>query len=126
MALGRAVYDFCVPFQLSCNRRPDRIVISGFGCLTPLGNSRDELWNGYREARSGVRRISAFDPSRFGVQIAGEVRGVDPYAYFQAKERPHLSRAAALAVWFGDLPDLSEQGQSSFVDESFGYSARPE
>src|SRR5262245_53438859 len=41
---------------------PDRIVISGFGCLTPLGNSKDELWEGFRNARSGVRRISAFDP----------------------------------------------------------------
>jgi 3-oxoacyl-[acyl-carrier-protein] synthase II len=92
------VYDFEMPFQLSCDRRSERIVISGFGCLTPLGNSRDELWNGYREARSGIRRISAFDPSRFSVQIAGEVRDVDPYAYFLSKERPHLSRAAALAV----------------------------
>ena len=92
------MYDFDVPFQLSRDLRPDRIVISGFGCLTPLGNSRDELWDGYRQARSGIRRISSFDPSAFAVQIAGEVRGIDPYAYFQAKERPHVSRAAALAV----------------------------
>jgi 3-oxoacyl-[acyl-carrier-protein] synthase II len=87
-----------MPFNSSRNARPDRIVISGFGCLTPLGNSRDELWDGFRNARSGVRRISAFDPSNFPVQIAGEVRGVDPYNYFHIKERPHVSRTAALAI----------------------------
>lgn len=79
------------------NCRPDRIVISGFGCLTPLGNSRDALWAGFRNARSGIRRISAFDPSTFPVQIAGEVRGVDPFQLFPSKDRVHVSRAAALA-----------------------------
>ena len=92
------MYDFRVSFHSSRSARPDRIVISGFGCLTPLGNSREELWDGYRNARSGIRRISAFDPSPFPVQIAGEVRGIDPYQYFHAKERPHVSRAAALAI----------------------------
>src|SRR5207249_5454529 len=84
------VYDFRVDSE--------KIVISGFGCLTPLGNSRDELWDGFRNARSGIRRIAAFDPSEFPVQIAGEVRGIDPYEFFHAKERQHVSRAAALAV----------------------------
>ncbi len=85
-------------FTSSRNRRSSRIVISGFGCVTPLGNSRDELWDGFRKARSGIGRISAFDPSSFPVQIAGEVRGIDPYDYFHVKERPHVSRAAALAI----------------------------
>jgi 3-oxoacyl-[acyl-carrier-protein] synthase II len=92
------VYYFRVAFIRSRNRRADRIVISGFGCLTPLGNSRDELWDGFRTARSGIRRISAFDPSRFPVQIAGEVRGIDPFEFLHAKERPHVSRTAALAL----------------------------
>lgn len=77
---------------------PGRIVISGFGCLTPLGNSRDELWEGFRSARSGIRRISSFDPSSLPVQIAGEVRGIDPLQYINLKERQHVSRAAALAI----------------------------
>src|SRR5262245_10827954 len=85
-----AVYHFLVD--------PDRIVISGFGCLTPLGNSKDQLWDGFRDARSGIRRISAFDPAEFAVQIAGEVRGIDPFEFFHAKERQHVSRAAALAI----------------------------
>lgn len=78
--------------------RSDRIVISGFGCLTPLGNSRDSLWDGFRNSRSGIRRIQSFDPDPFPVQVAGEVRGVDPYEHFPAKERQHVSRVAGLAV----------------------------
>jgi 3-oxoacyl-[acyl-carrier-protein] synthase II len=66
--------------------------------MTPLGNSRDELWDGFRNAKSGIRLISCFDPSPFPVRIAGEVRGVDPYEYFQFKERQHVSRSAALAI----------------------------
>jgi 3-oxoacyl-[acyl-carrier-protein] synthase II len=97
-ALETAVYDFDVPFNSTRTVRPRRVVISGFGCLTPLGNSRDELWDGFRHAKSGIRRISAFDPSQFSVQIAGEVRGIDPYQYFHAKERVHVSRTAALAI----------------------------
>ena len=92
------MYDFHVPFIRSRNTRPDRIVISGLGCLTPLGNTREQLWDGFRNSRSGVRRISAFDPSSFPVQIAGEVRGIDPYQFLHSKERPHVSRTAALAL----------------------------
>ena len=78
--------------------RADRIVISGFGCLTPLGNSPEALWTGFRESRSGIRRIEAFDPAAFPVQIAGEVRGIDPLEVFPIKDRQHVSRAAGLAV----------------------------
>jgi 3-oxoacyl-[acyl-carrier-protein] synthase II len=78
--------------------RHDRIVISGFGCLTPLGNSRDALWEGYRASKSGVRRIETFDTSDIPVQIAGQVRGIDPLSFFPLKDRQHVSRAAGLAV----------------------------
>jgi 3-oxoacyl-[acyl-carrier-protein] synthase II len=87
-----------VTFSSARSPRSDRIVISGFGCLTPLGNSRDALWDGFRNSRSGIRRIEAFDPTPFPVQIAGEVRGIDPYEHFPVKERQHVSRVAGLAV----------------------------
>src|SRR5262245_17198392 len=88
--LGRillALYDFNVSFTTTRRRRAGRIVISGIGCVTPLGNSRAELWDGFRNARSGIRRISAFDPSHFPVKIAGEERGIDALEYFHAEER---------------------------------------
>jgi 3-oxoacyl-[acyl-carrier-protein] synthase II len=87
-----------VGFFSSRTPRPDRIVISGFGCLTPLGNSREALWEGYRNSRSGIRRIETFDPSQHSVQIAGEVRGINPLEFFQLKDRQHISRAAGLAL----------------------------
>jgi 3-oxoacyl-[acyl-carrier-protein] synthase II len=91
-------YDDRVSFSSVRTPRSDRIVISGFGCLTPLGNSRESLWDGFRNSRSGIRRIEAFDPTPFPVQIAGEVRGIDPYEFFPLKERQHVSRVAGLAV----------------------------
>jgi 3-oxoacyl-[acyl-carrier-protein] synthase II len=92
------VYDLDVAFNRTRSLRDDRIVISGMGCLTPLGNSREALWQGFRHGRSGVGRISAFDPERFPVQIAGEVRGIDPFQILSPKERPHVSRTSALAL----------------------------
>jgi 3-oxoacyl-[acyl-carrier-protein] synthase II len=88
----------CVAFTSLRTPRNDRIVISGFGCLTPLGNSRDALWEGYRTSRSGVRRIQTFDTSEIPVQIAGEVRDIDPLECFPTKDRQHVSRAAGFAV----------------------------
>jgi 3-oxoacyl-[acyl-carrier-protein] synthase II len=95
--LNRA-YDSLMAFSHARNARDDRIVISGFGCLTPLGNDRDALWSGFRKARSGIGRIAAFDPSPFPVQIAGEVRGIDPFQIFPAKDRQHVSRTSALGL----------------------------
>jgi 3-oxoacyl-[acyl-carrier-protein] synthase II len=86
--------------SLSALRTPrqDKIVISGIGCMTPLGNSRETLWDGYRNSKSGVRRISAFDTSNSAVQIAGEVCDADVLSYFSAKDRQHVSRAAGFAL----------------------------
>jgi hypothetical protein len=53
--------------------RPRRVVITGMGCVTPLGIGREAFWSGLVSGKSGVRRIEAFDPSSFPVQIAAEV-----------------------------------------------------
>ena len=61
-----------------------RIVITGMGALSPLGNSVAETWEGMKAGRSGISRIESMgDISHFPVQIAGEVRGYDPTPYFQ-------------------------------------------
>ena len=52
----------------------------------------------FKNARSGIRRIAAFDPSEFPVQIAGEVRDIDPYLFLNSKDRQHVCRAAVLAL----------------------------
>jgi 3-oxoacyl-[acyl-carrier-protein] synthase II len=113
------VYDHSVAFAHTRNIRPGRIVISGFGCVTPLGNTRGALWDGFRNARSGIRRISSFDPAEFPVQIAGEVRDLDPYQFLHPKDRPHVSRAAALSLAAARqaLEDANLNPETLTVDE---------
>ncbi len=61
-----------------------RIVITGIGALSPLGNSAAETWEGMKRGKSGIGRIEQLpDIETFPVQIAGEVRGFDPVPYFQ-------------------------------------------
>lgn len=55
-----------------------KVVVTGMGCVTPLGNDFPTTWQGIREGRSGIDRIARFDPEPFRSQMAGEVRGFDP------------------------------------------------
>ncbi|MEE1266827.1 MAG: beta-ketoacyl-ACP synthase II [Akkermansia sp.] len=60
-----------------------RIVITGMGALTPLGNSVEETWEGMKNGRSGIGKIESIDDSALNVHIAGEVRGYDPAPFFK-------------------------------------------
>jgi 3-oxoacyl-[acyl-carrier-protein] synthase II len=76
-----------------------RVVITGIGAVSPNGIGRECFWLATRQGRSGVRRITRFDPSNFLVQVAGEVPGeFDESRYVSAKDRPHVSRAVPLAA----------------------------
>ena len=55
-----------------------RAVITGIGPVTPVGIGKEAFWDGIRSGRSAVRRVSAFDPSRFCSQIAAQIRDFDP------------------------------------------------
>ena len=61
-----------------------RIVITGMGALSPLGNSVEETWEGMKNGRSGIRRIESIDTEGLAVHIGGEVRDFDPAPYFKA------------------------------------------
>src|SRR5438094_3002218 len=63
-----------------------RVVVSGIGMISPLGIGNEPTWRGLLEGRSGVGRISKFDPAAFACQIAGEVRGFEPEAWIEKKE----------------------------------------
>jgi 3-oxoacyl-[acyl-carrier-protein] synthase II len=63
-----------------------RVVVTGIGLVTPLGNDLASTWRGICEGQSAVRRIESFDPSDLEVQIAAEVRGFDPAPYMDRKE----------------------------------------
>ena len=84
--------------MLSGFSSPRRVVITGFGCVTPIGVGRDAFWAGLRNGTSGTRRISSFDPSEYNIQIAGEIANFDWKAELDPKDRQHVPRTVPLAL----------------------------
>src|SRR5829696_9593103 len=84
--------------MLSGFAKPRRVVITGFGCVTPIGIGRDAFWGALTSGRSGVRRIASFDPSEFNVQIAAEIPEFDWKAELNPKDRQHVPRTVPLAL----------------------------
>ena len=78
--------------------RPRRVVITGMGCVTPLGIGSEAYWQALVAGKSGIRRIETFDPSSFPVQIAGEVPSFDWQAQLNPKDRKHVPRTVPLAL----------------------------
>jgi 3-oxoacyl-[acyl-carrier-protein] synthase II len=75
-----------------------RVVITGLGAVSPLGNSVDKLWEGLIQGRSGIRRITQFDASELPCQIAGEIPDFDPEDYMERKEARRIPRSAQIAL----------------------------
>jgi len=76
-------------------RDDDRIVVTGLGGVTPIGNTVDDFWRNLTRGVSGVGPITQFDPSELAVRIAAEVKEFDLENYFEKKEAGRLSRRAA-------------------------------
>jgi 3-oxoacyl-[acyl-carrier-protein] synthase II len=75
-----------------------RVVVTGIGCVTPIGIGREQFWQSVREGRSGIGTITRFDASDLPVRIAGEVKGFDPDQFIPPKDRQHVSNAVAYAI----------------------------
>src|SRR5579872_446975 len=75
-----------------------RVVVTGLGAVTPVGNSVAETWSSLLAGCSGIDTISLFDPSRFAVRIGGEVKNFTPEAVFSAKELRHMDRGSKFAM----------------------------
>jgi 3-oxoacyl-[acyl-carrier-protein] synthase II len=63
-----------------------RVVITGLGIVSPVGNTVEEAWGNIVAGRSGITRITRFDPAPFASQVAGEVKDFDPGAYLNPKD----------------------------------------
>lgn len=63
-----------------------RVVVTGLGIVCPVGIGVSETWQNIIAGKSGIARISRFDPSAYSSQIAGEVKGFEPTKYLSAKE----------------------------------------
>jgi 3-oxoacyl-[acyl-carrier-protein] synthase II len=79
-----------------------RIVVTGMGCLTPLGNSSTEYWNNLRNGVSGCDFITLFDASKFKTRFACEIKNFDPTAHLDKKEARKLDRFTQTAMVASD------------------------
>jgi 3-oxoacyl-[acyl-carrier-protein] synthase II len=76
-----------------------RVVISGLGAITPLGNNVETFWQNLKNGVSGIHKIEAFDTAAYDCKIGGEVRGFDPKAFFKnPKDVRRTDRFAHLAL----------------------------
>ena len=75
-----------------------KIVVTGMGAFTPLGNTPKEFWSGLVAGRSGIGPMTLCDPSDYPCQIAGEVNKFDPGQYLDLKETKRMARFSQLAV----------------------------
>ena len=83
--------------NLPKNERP-RVVVTGIGSITPLGNSVTQLWQGLLAGRSGIRRITQFDASDLPCQIAGEIPDFKPEDFIDRKVARRFPRSAQIAL----------------------------
>jgi 3-oxoacyl-[acyl-carrier-protein] synthase II len=75
-----------------------RVVITGLGAITPLGNNVADYWQGLLDGKSGAAPITLFDASKFKTQFACEVKDFDPGKYLDRKEARKLDRFSQLAI----------------------------
>ena len=75
-----------------------RVVITGLGALTPIGNNTEEFWNGIKEGKCGVDEIKSFDVTNFKVKLAAELKGYNPEDYFDKREAKRLDKFSQYAM----------------------------
>ena len=78
-----------------------RVVVTGMGAMTPLGESPDEFWRNLADGKSGVGPMTLCDPTGYPCRISGEVTGFDPGQYIPGREARRMARFSQLAVAAG-------------------------
>lgn len=80
-------------------REENRVVVTGLGVISPVGNDTLTFWKALKEGKSGLGRITSFDASAYDSRIAGEVKNFDPCAYgMTSKEARHMEKFVQYAV----------------------------
>src|SRR3981081_4227685 len=77
---------------------PRRVVVTGLGAVTPVGNSVPETWSNLLAGCSGIDTLTLFDTSAFSVKIGGEVKNFKPEVHIPSKELRHMDRSAKFAL----------------------------
>ncbi len=84
------------PPKLAMGKR--RVVVSGVGVITPIGNDKDTFWKSLLDGKSGASRLTSFDPTEFVSQVAAEVKGFDPSPFISAKDLRRMDKFVQYAV----------------------------
>ena len=92
-----------------------RVVVTGVGLISAVGIGTEQTWRAIQEGQSGIDTITAFDASAFAPQIAGEVKGFDPFLYIEKKEVKKMGRFIHLAI-----------AASDFATQAAGLKVTPE
>lgn len=96
-----------------------RVVITGLGAITPIGNTVKDFWNGLVNGKNGAGEITRFDSSLFKTRFACEVKDYDPEAYFEKKEVRKYDHFAQFALIAADeaVADSGISAENSDLDE---------
>lgn len=94
-----------------------RVVITGLGVISPVGAGKEELWNALMEGKSGIGRITRFDPTDYATQIAGEVKDFNAADYgIDKKEARRMDRSSQFALAAAKL--AVEDAKLNFDEEN--------
>jgi 3-oxoacyl-[acyl-carrier-protein] synthase II len=80
------------------NMSRNRVVITGVGVISPIGLTAEEFWKSCVDGKSGIDRVSSFDPVGYGSQIAGEVKDFDPERYMERVDARKMDRFTQMAI----------------------------
>jgi 3-oxoacyl-[acyl-carrier-protein] synthase II len=86
-----------------------RVVVTGVGLLSSVGNGTEQTWEAVKAGRSGIDRITAFDATAYNCQIAGEVKNFDPTQFIEKKEIKKMGRFIQFAIAAADYALRSAQ-----------------
>lgn len=94
-----------------------RVVVTGIGALTPIGNNLNDYWNGLINGVPGAAPITLFDASKFKTRFACEVKGFDPTQFMERKEARKLDRFAQLAIVASDMAVIDAQIDKATINK---------
>lgn len=80
-----------------------RVVITGLGCVTPVGIGKEQFWTNIKDGVCGIDTITRFDASSFQTQVAGEVKDFNPEEYINKKELKRMDRFTHFAIASADM-----------------------
>ena len=95
-----------------------RVVVTGIGALTPIGNNREDYWSALVAGTSGAAPITYFDASKFKTQFACEVKNFDPLDHFERKEVRKMDRFTQYAIVAADEAVLDAKFDLDALDKS--------